>query len=51
MFQAVILPPKNYWGQAVRKGAPGCDYVAYVFIFLGSIILYQLRRLTRSDSN
>jgi hypothetical protein len=41
---------KNYWCQAVRKGAPGRDYVAYV-IFLGSIIIYQLHNLTRLGSN
>jgi len=29
----------NYRCPAIRKGAQGPDYVAYVFVFLGSIII------------
>jgi hypothetical protein len=39
----------NYRCPAVRKGAQGPDYVAYVFVFLGSIIICLLCKLTLSD--
>ena len=32
----------------VPEGGPGPDYVAYVFIFLSSIIIYRLYKLTLS---
>jgi len=31
------------------EGGPGTDYVAYVFVFLGSIIICPLYELTLSD--
>jgi hypothetical protein len=43
----------NYWTLAFRKGTRGPVYVAYVFVFLGSIIicrLYKLNPFARSPS-
>jgi hypothetical protein len=43
------MTDKNYRSLAVRNGARRPDYVAYVFVFLCSIIIYRLYQLTLSD--
>ena len=36
-------------GPGCLEGGPGPDYVAYVFVFLSSIIICRLYKLTLSD--
>jgi hypothetical protein len=38
----------NYRGPALRKGSPGPDSIAHVFIFIGSITLCPLYKLNLS---
>jgi hypothetical protein len=36
-------------GPSGPEGGPGSDYVAYVFVFIGIIIICRLYKLTLSD--
>jgi len=49
------FPPPSGWSESLHKrnggpeGGPEPDSVTYIFVFLGSIIIYRFYKLTLSD--